>query len=68
MLAIVSGGVAGLICFVGLTLLLYRRIFDPRIRLTSHRTDIAILVILWVQLVLGPDHAAVLVGASPTPA
>jgi hypothetical protein len=28
-------------------------LFDPRIRLTSHRTDIAILVILWVQLVIG---------------
>ena len=53
MLAIVSGGVAGLVCFVGLTLLLHRRIFDPRIRLTSHRTDLAILVILWVQLCLG---------------
>jgi nitrate reductase gamma subunit len=34
-------------------LLLHRRLFDPRIRLTSHRTDIAILVILWVQLVIG---------------
>ena len=43
----------GLVCFAGLSLLLYRRLFDPRIRLTSHRTDIAILVILWVQLVLG---------------
>ena len=53
MLAIVSGGLAGLICFVGLTLLLHRRIFDARIRLTSHRTDIAILLILWVQLVIG---------------
>jgi len=53
MFAIVSGGIAGLVCFVGLTLLLYRRIFDPRIRLTSHRTDLAILVILWVQLVMG---------------
>ena len=41
------------LCFVGLTMLLHRRIFDPRIRLTSHRTDIAILVILWVQLVIG---------------
>ena len=38
---------------MGLSLLLYRRLFDPRIRLTSHRTDIAILIILWVQLVLG---------------
>jgi len=53
MLAIVAGGIAGLVCFVGLTMLLHRRIFDPRIRLTSHRTDLAILVILWVQLCLG---------------
>jgi nitrate reductase gamma subunit len=34
-------------------MLLHRRMFDPRIRLTSHRTDLAILIILWVQLVLG---------------
>ena len=40
-------------CFIGLTLLLHRRITDPRIRRTSHRTDLAILIILWVQLVLG---------------
>jgi nitrate reductase gamma subunit len=53
MLAIVSGGTAGSICFVGLTLLIHRRIFDPRIRLTSHRTDLAILIILWLQLCLG---------------
>jgi nitrate reductase gamma subunit len=53
MLAVVAGGIAGAMCFVGLSMLLYRRVFDPRIRLTSHRTDIAILVILWVQLVVG---------------
>jgi nitrate reductase gamma subunit len=53
MMAIVAGGIAGAICFVGLTMLLHRRIADPRIRLTSHRTDLAILIILWVQLVLG---------------
>ena len=53
LLAVIAGGVAGFICFIGLTLLLHRRIFDPRIRLTSHRTDIAILVILWVQLSIG---------------
>jgi nitrate reductase gamma subunit len=53
LLAIIAGGVAGSVCFVGLSLLLHRRLFDPRIRLTSHRTDIAILLILWVQLVLG---------------
>jgi nitrate reductase gamma subunit len=53
LVAIFSGGIAGFICFIGLSLLLYRRLFDPRIRLTSHRTDIAILVILWVQLTIG---------------
>ncbi len=53
MVAVAAGGVAGFICFIGLTLLLHRRIFDPRIRLTSHRTDLFILVVLWVQLVLG---------------
>ncbi len=51
--AVISGGTAGFICFIGLSLLLHRRLFDPRIRLTSHRTDIAILLILWVQLVVG---------------
>jgi len=53
MVAVVTGGIAGAACFVGLTILLYRRMFDPRIRLTSHRTDLAILIILWVQLALG---------------
>jgi nitrate reductase gamma subunit len=53
MIAVTAGGIAGAVCFVGLSLLLYRRLFDARIRLTSHRTDIAILLILWVQLVLG---------------
>jgi nitrate reductase gamma subunit len=53
LLAIYAGGIAGVVCFIGLSLLLYRRLFDPRIRLTSHRTDLAILIILWVQLVIG---------------
>lgn len=53
MLAIVAGGVAGSACFIGLTMLIWRRMTDPRIRLTSHRTDLAILWILWVQLSLG---------------
>lgn len=53
MVAIVSGGSAGLLCFIGLSLLLHRRLFDPRIRATSRPMDIAILVILWLQLTLG---------------
>ena len=53
LVAVSAGGVAGVVCFIRLSLLLHRRIFDPRIRLTSHRTDLAILVILWVQLSIG---------------
>jgi nitrate reductase gamma subunit len=53
MLAIVAGGVAGALTFVGLSLLIHRRLFDPRIRKTSSAMDIAILLLLWVQLVLG---------------
>jgi nitrate reductase gamma subunit len=53
LLAIVSGGIAGALAFVGLTLLLHRRLTDPRIRKTSRRSDVALLLILWVQLVLG---------------
>ena len=53
MMAIYSGGAAGLMCFVGLSMLIHRRVFDARIRATSHPTDIAVLVILWVQLVVG---------------
>ncbi|MFN4119857.1 respiratory nitrate reductase subunit gamma [Acidovorax sp.] len=53
MLAVSAGGVAGAMCFVGLTMLLYRRLFDDRIRHTSHASDIAVLVVLWVQLTLG---------------
>ena len=52
-LAIYSGGFFGVLCFIGLSMLIYRRVFDPRVRRTSHRTDIAILVILWVQLSIG---------------
>ena len=53
MLAVTAGGVAGAVCFVGLSMLLVRRLTDPRIRYTSHPTDIAVLVVLWIQLSLG---------------
>jgi nitrate reductase gamma subunit len=53
MLAIVVGGVAGIACFVGITLLVHRRLFDSRIRKTSSFGDIAILLLLYAQLILG---------------
>jgi nitrate reductase gamma subunit len=52
-LAIVVGGVAGIACLVGITLLVHRRLFDARIRKTSSFGDIAILLILYAQLLLG---------------
>jgi nitrate reductase gamma subunit len=52
-MAISIGGVAGLACLVGITLLVHRRLFDARIRKTSSFGDIAILLMLYAQLVLG---------------
>jgi len=53
LLAMISGGIAGAAAIVGLTLLIHRRIADPRIRSNTRRRDLAVLVILWVQLALG---------------
>jgi nitrate reductase gamma subunit len=53
LLAIVVGGVAGIMCLIGLLMLLHRRLSDPRILRTSSFADIGVLVILLVQLLLG---------------
>lgn len=53
LLAMGAGGVFGVVCFVGLTLLIYRRLTDPRIRATSSVMDITILLLLYAQLILG---------------
>lgn len=52
-LAMTAGGIAGLFCLVGLCLLLHRRLFDARIRKNSSFADIAVLVLLLAQLLLG---------------
>lgn len=53
LVAMVTGGIAGLLGFIGLTILLHRRLTEPRIRATSKTSDIVIAVLLWVQLLLG---------------
>jgi nitrate reductase gamma subunit len=53
LLAVVSGGFFGTLCFVGLTMLIYRRLTDARIRATSRPSDVFVLLLLWLQLVLG---------------
>jgi len=61
-MAMVAGGIFGTICFIGMTILLVRRLTDPRIRATSKPADIMILLVLYVQLILGlatiPSSAA----------
>lgn len=52
-IAAIAGGIAGIVCFVGLSMLLHRRLFDVRIRSTSSVMDLAILSLLWIQLLLG---------------
>jgi nitrate reductase gamma subunit len=52
-MAISIGGVAGVFAFIGLTLLVHRRLFDARIRATSSFGDIAILLLLYAQLIIG---------------
>ncbi len=53
LLAMVVGGVAGLVAIVGLTILLHRRLADPRVRLNSRKWDIVVVFMLWLQLALG---------------
>jgi nitrate reductase gamma subunit len=53
LLAMVVGGIAGLVAIVGLSILIYRRLADPRIRLNSRKWDIAVTFMLWLQLALG---------------
>ncbi len=52
-LAIVAGGFAGILCFIGIVLLIHRRLFDQRIWATSSFGDTAILLLLFAQLSLG---------------
>ena len=51
--AMVSGGVAGLLGFIGVSILLHRRLSDERIRANSKTSDIVLLWLLWIQLALG---------------
>ncbi|HEX8981120.1 MAG TPA: respiratory nitrate reductase subunit gamma [Parasulfuritortus sp.] len=52
-LAMVSGGLAGLCALAGGTILLQRRLGNPRVRAQSSQMDIPILLILYLQLLLG---------------
>ena len=53
LMAMVVGGIFGIICFIGLSILLLRRLFNARIRATGTDRDLLVLVLLYVQLILG---------------
>ena len=53
LVAMVSGGAAGLLGFIGVSILLHRRLSDARIRANSRTSDIVLLWLLWAQLALG---------------
>ena len=52
-LAVVVGGIAGVFCWFGLVMLMWRRFTDERISHTSSFSDKLVLVLLFIQLNLG---------------
>ena len=57
--AIIAGGVFGLMCFCGLTYLLYRRLFNPRVRANSAPMDTFIITLLYLQVITGLSSISV---------
>ena len=47
------GGFFGVLCFIGLTMLVKRRLFDPRIRANSSKMDTGVLLLIYLQLIVG---------------
>ncbi|KIY41237.1 nitrate reductase [Pseudomonas sp. 10-1B] len=53
LMAIIIGGAAGVLCVIGGAMLLWRRLFNPRVRASSSLMDNAILILLLLQACLG---------------
>ncbi len=62
MLAIIAGGLFGVLCLFGLVVLTLRRLFNPRIRYTSQTMDVVVLLLLLAQLLLGLASIFISVG------
>lgn len=60
--AIVAGGLFGLLCLYGLVILVHRRLMHERVRASSSRMDIAVLLLLLAQLLLGLSSIFVSLG------
>ena len=53
LVAMGAGGLFGIICFYGMCILIVRRLTNPRILATSSKMDISILLLLFLQLIIG---------------
>lgn len=53
LVAMVSGGFFGILCLIGLVMLIKRRMTDARVRANSSVSDLLVLWVLLIQLVLG---------------
>lgn len=62
LMAMVVGGVFGALCFIGISILLVRRLTNPRVRATGTIGDTLVLVLLFAQLVLGMVSIAISAG------
>ncbi|TVZ41455.1 nitrate reductase gamma subunit [Alteromonadaceae bacterium 2753L.S.0a.02] len=51
--AMAAGGIFGVICLYGMTILLIRRLSNERIRATTAKMDVVVLLMLYCQLLLG---------------
>lgn len=52
-MAMITGGMAGLAAFIGMSLLLHRRFTEPRIWAVTRRSDVLVGALLWLQLLIG---------------
>lgn len=52
-MAVIIGGPAGIAALIGASLLMHRRLSEPRIRATSSTMDITIMGLIWLQLAIG---------------
>lgn len=53
LMAIIIGGIAGALCWIGALLLLKRRLTDPYVRATGSSGDTLVIGILFIQVTLG---------------
>lgn len=53
MLEVVAGGACAILCLTGITLMIIRRVKNPRIRKTTRRSDWLVLVLIGGVLIMG---------------